>query len=88
MDTNLTEMLFPNNSMVQVFDYLTWLVFLVSAILFMLIFWAILNKTPKVMKTYKWYMLVNFTLVFFFDLIVGLSHPLLVGPYPAIVLGR
>ena len=88
MENNLTtKMAYPSSTLLLAYKYTSWSIFFVSSLIFGLIIWVILAKTPKVMETYRWYLMTNFVVLFLIDLIFIIAQPMGIGPIPMVILG-
>jgi hypothetical protein len=59
----------------DIFDSIGWGVLSFSACIFLAFIIAVIKNSPKEMQIYKWYILVNHTLLFIIEIIMGMIHP-------------
>ena len=72
----------------QIFDPLTWIILSISSLIYVLLLFIVIKKSPREMRVYKWYLLINHTFSFAFELILGFTHPRFLLPYVAITSGK
>jgi len=87
MSSSMVEMILPSETFINILEYFSWFSFLISTMLFLLMYWVVIKNSPKEMKVYRWYILFNFNMLFLPELLVGIFHPKLMGPYLAFVIG-
>jgi hypothetical protein len=71
-----------------IFDIIAWIVFSFSVVLFGFLMQIVIKKSPKEMKLYKWYIVVNHSLLFIIELTLGTVHPRFLKPFPGILTGK
>src|SRR4051794_18504738 len=50
MSSNLVEMILPSETFINILEYFSWFSFLVSTMLFLLMYWVVIKNSPKEMK--------------------------------------
>ena len=81
------EIYYPSPYFEWAFDLVTWIIFLISTILFSGLFYAVIKRSPKEMGTYKWYLAINISCIYMIEIFIGLFHPRLVLPKVAVLFG-
>ena len=71
-----------------IFDTIAWIVFSFSVVLFGFLMLIVIKKSPKEMKLYKWYIVVNHSLLFIIELALGTVHIRFLKPFPGLLTGK
>jgi hypothetical protein len=78
---------YPNMSMpippsyIKTCDIFIWLSFVVSTVVFFILIFVVLKKSPKEMRIYKWYIVSNTVTMYIFDVFVqAFMHPTAILP--------
>lgn len=68
-----------------IYDVIACITMCTSTLIFIVVVYIVVKKSPKEMGTYKWYILWNSSVTYLFEFLYGLCHPEPLLPYPIMV---